>query len=769
MADRREPPSQSEVERAFSDFMQRHGFLPGPIQVDTENFVRFDAPGDKAGKGNGFYKVRSGRFPVGWFGDWKSGGQIEWTFFDPNELSKEDKTAARKEAVRLKHEAQVARETKQAEVAENASRMWKDANSNVEGFPYLVKKGIEIARGVKIYTAKDGTRLLAVPMFAFDMDGKPQLQNLQLIDADGNKRFMAAGRVDGTFFSIKGDTDTIVICEGYATGVNIWEASGLSVVCAFNAGNLLPVARDFKRHRPSARLLIAGDDDAVQPDDWERKGNGRPWENVGAKKASAAAKDVGCLWILPHFINGQGRTRTDFDDLRREEGIEAVQRQILGAFHHVDPAENSDDVQIKQADVVQDETWRADIPRTTTGQLDGTNVHGVQLYIKNHKLLRGRLTFNEFTKAMELDGNELQDWHVAEFRRIMHQDRFKAKKSDVQDEMEAEARRNTHDPLTDYLAGVKWDGKPRLDTWLTVYGRVADSLYTQTVGRKALIGSVARALNPGVKFDTMLVLEGDQGIGKSTMLRYLFGDRYFIDHLPDFHSKDSFLQLQGAWCVEVAELSALGKADVKDVKQFLSRLVDKFRPPYGKNTIQVARRAVFIGTVNPEDGGYLRDPTGARRFWPVLCEGQLNLQGILRDRDQLWAEAVQAYKSGETFHLVDDDSVRAATEEQDKRREQHPWEDVLGNWLDRNPKGEVTIAELLNDALKIPAEKQIPKHKRDAGAAMRSLGWKATTQRRGPENKPTVLFLSPRYVASQKLPPFSQTLGPDDDVDLMDR
>jgi putative DNA primase/helicase len=178
----------------------------------------------------------------------------------------------------------------------------------------------------------------------------------------------------------------------------------------------------------------------------------------------------------------------------------------------------------------------------------------------------------------------------------------------------------------------------------------------------------------------MPVLEGEQGTGKSTALRYLFGDRFFIDHLPDFHSKDSFQQLQGAWCVEVAELSALTKADVKDVKQFLSRLVDKFRPPFGRLPIQVPRRSVFWGTVNPEEGGYLRDPTGARRFWPIETT-VIDTDAILRDRDQLWAEAVAAFIAGEKWHLDDDDDIADAKAEQAKRREVHPWEPVLEAWL----------------------------------------------------------------------------------------
>jgi predicted P-loop ATPase len=164
---------------------------------------------------------------------------------------------------------------------------------------------------------------------------------------------------------------------------------------------------------------------------------------------------------------------------------------------------------------------------------------------------------------------------------------------------------------------------------------------------------VARALSPGLQERHHAVLEGEQGTGKSTALRYLFGDRFFIDHLPDFHSKDSFQQLQGAWCVEVAELSALSKADVKDVKQFLSRLVDKFRPPFGTLPIQVPRRSVFWGTVNPEEGGYLRDPTGARRFWPIETRKIDTRRDPARPRSAM-GRSRRAFLAGEKWHLEDD-------------------------------------------------------------------------------------------------------------------
>lgn len=716
-------PAQSDVERAFYDAMRAAGFDPGPIKSDTEHFVRFAAPGDKTSRENGFYKLKLGKYPVGWFGDWKTDNQPhQWHYDDGRELTKKERADIKAEQRRLKAEAEVAREVKQREVAEYASKLWGEASSDVEGHVYIERKRIDPPRSLRLRIAKDGTRLVVVPMYAFDHAGNPQLTNLQMIGPDGGKRFLKAGRVEGTFFSLKGDASLIVICEGVATGFSIWRATGASVVCAFNAGNLIEVAKEFARHRPLARLMIAGDDDAIAPADWAERGNGRPWVNSGAKKAEAAAQTVGCRWILPVFADGVARGRSDFNDLHIREGEAVVNGQIMGALRSVEPEDTSPGAQLIEGDFVQDESWRTRVPRTSSNHLDGNNVEGVALYIENHRLLRGRLAFNAFTQSVELDGNELADHHVAEFRRIMHKDGFRAKKSDVADEMLAEARRRTHDPLTDYLQGLKWDGVPRLDTWLYEYLGTPQTEYARAVGRKFLIGAVARALRPGCKMDTMLVLEGEQGTGKSTALRYLFGDRFFIDHLPDFQSKDSFQQLQGAWCVEVAELSAVSKADIADVKQFLSRLVDKFRPPFGRLPISIPRRTVFGGSVNPEEGaGYLRDPTGARRFWPVATEN-IHLPELLEDRDQLWAEAVVAYGAGESWHLTDPGVIAAAQEEQAARRDVDPWETPIQEYLLAGGDT-VAIEEVLSNALKIPVDRHDSKVQRRVGACLRALGW----------------------------------------------
>lgn len=757
----RPAPSSFEVERAFADAMQAAGYMPGPIQTNTKGFVRFDAPGDKKGRENGYYRLVLGQYPVGWFGDWKSSApahQWQWDF--GTELSKKERDHIKAEHRRLKAEAEMAREAKQREVAERASDMWKKASTDCEGHPYLKAKGIAIPRGVRIHVASDGTRLLAVPLYEFDMAGNPRIANLQLIGPDGAKRFLSGGRKQGCFFSLKGDTSVIVICEGVATGFSIWQSSGLSVVPAFDSGNLVEVAKEIARYRPLATLLIAGDNDEFPSESWVEQFPDREWVNVGVKKAEAAAKAVGCRWITPVFQDGAARDRTDFNDLHLREGEKSVGAQVIGALRAVDPEPGSPGAEIIEPDFVQDESWRTALPRTATGKMDAANVEAVAVYLQNHRLLRNRLGFNTLTQAMELDGNDMADHHVAEFRRLMHADGLKAKKSDVVDEMIAEARRHTSDPLADYLAGLKWDGKPRLNQWTFEYLGCELTPYTRVVGRKFLIGAVARALDPGCKLDTCLILEGPQGAGKSTAARYLFGDRFFVDNLPDFHSKDSFQQLQGYWCVEIAELAALGKAEVGDVKKFLSRLIDVYRPPFGKLPIKVPRRCVFVGTVNPEDGlGYLKDSTGGRRFWPVTVgvAGSIHLDRILQDRDQLWAEAVSAYRSGELWYLTEKDDIEAAREEQELRREVDPWEESVRQWMIGDLSDNVTVEEVLASAVKISVDRQDGRVRRRMANVLRQVGWESKI-RRAPGQKPALRFTRPGSVQN--------TAPADDDPDF---
>jgi putative DNA primase/helicase len=278
-------------------------------------------------------------------------------------------------------------------------------------------------------------------------------------------------------------------------------------------------------------------------------------------------------------------------------------------------------------------------------------------------------------------------------------------KQNVVDAVRMVAYRQKFHPVREYLEGLTWDGVPRADTWLETFARVrptseAHAGLVRSVARKWLVSCVARAMDPGCKVDTMLILEGQQGIGKSRALAALAGEGFFSDAAIDFGSKDACQTIQGVWIYELAELDAILRRDPSLVKAFLSRSVDRFRPPYGRAPDDVRRSVVFAGTVN--HGGYLRDATGNRRYWVVRCEGRLDVDGLSAHRDALWAEATHAYRSGEPWHLgpEHDGLMEAETE---ARLDVDPWEETLAAWTsDRaGSPGDppFTMDEVLCDAL----------------------------------------------------------------------
>ena len=255
-------------------------------------------------------------------------------------------------------------------------------------------------------------------------------------------------------------------------------------------------------------------------------------------------------------------------------------------------------------------------------------------------------------------------------------------KQNVVEAVRIVADQHAFHPVRDYLAGLSWDGRPRIDGWLERYLGVrpreeAEGAVVRSVARKWLVSAVARAMQPGCKVDTMLILEGRQGIGKSRALATLAGPRFFSDAAIDFGTKDACQTIQGIWIFELAELDAILRRDPATVKAFLSRATDRFRVPYGRTPESVPRGVVFAGTVN--HGSYLRDRTGNRRYWIVRCEAPLDVAGLARARDQLWAEATHLYRSGETWHL-DPTDERSMADEADARLEADPWEEAVGAW-----------------------------------------------------------------------------------------
>ena len=178
----------------------------------------------------------------------------------------------------------------------------------------------------------------------------------------------------------------------------------------------------------------------------------------------------------------------------------------------------------------------------------------------------------------------------------------------------AVAEEQSFHPVEDYLRGIQWDGHERLQSWLSSCLGAEDNKYNKTIGVCALVAATARIFVPGCKVDTIPILEGGQGLGKSTALKTLFAP-WFSDELADLGSKDAAMQLEGVWLIEVSELDAMSRSEVGRIKAFVSRTADRYRPPYGSRVVEQLRSCVFWGTTNSET--YLQDETGARRFWPI--------------------------------------------------------------------------------------------------------------------------------------------------------
>jgi len=279
------------------------------------------------------------------------------------------------------------------------------------------------------------------------------------------------------------------------------------------------------------------------------------------------------------------------------------------------------------------------------------------------------------------------------------------------------ARDRAFHPIREFLNGLVWDKIQRIDDWMTLYLGVDPSDYIRAVGAKFLIGAVARIFQPGCKNDTCPVLEGAQGTLKSTALKTL-GHPWFTDEIADLGSKDAAMQVRGVWIVEIAELDAMQKSEVSKVKAFISRSTDRYRPPYGRHVIEVARESVFAGTVNHDR--YLKDETGGRRFWPVKC-GFIDIASLKRDRDQLWAEAVARYRSGENWWLDSPELSLAAAEEQRERFDEDPWEPQIATWIE--DRESVTIDQILHDCIMKPLKDCTQADKNRVGRVLRALNW----------------------------------------------
>ncbi|MGG0891674.1 VapE domain-containing protein [Cytobacillus horneckiae] len=245
------------------------------------------------------------------------------------------------------------------------------------------------------------------------------------------------------------------------------------------------------------------------------------------------------------------------------------------------------------------------------------------------------------------------------------------------------AAKYAFNPVRDFLNTLEWDGVKRLDTLFIDYMGAADTPYTRAVARKSFTAAVARAMTPGVKYDSMPVLTGPQGLGKTTLIQKM-GRSWFTNSIESFEGKEAAELLQGVWLVEIGEMSAYNKSDVNTIKGFLSRTEDQYRAAYARKTEKHPRRCVFFGTSNRSD--YLKDPTGGRRFWPIDVGAQQPIKSVFihldAEVDQIWAEAVMHWRLGESLFLTGE-IAEEAKRQQESHAEQDPRESIIRDFVER--------------------------------------------------------------------------------------
>ncbi len=340
--------------------------------------------------------------------------------------------------------------------------------------------------------------------------------------------------------------------------------------------------------------------------------------------------------------------------------------------------------------------WMQKLDLNKSGQIKST-IDNIIIILDNDPLLKGKFALNQFAGRGEVlgalpwsgdanrrlwsdtDSNGLY-WYMEKAYQITG-------RGNIDAALDIHAATHAFNEVQDYINGLVWDGIPRLDTLFIDYlGAVDDPAgYCRAVCRKSLTAAIARAMTPGCKFDNMLILCGDQGIGKSTLIDKL-SRGWFNDSIRTFEGKEASELLQGVWLVEVAELDAFRRTDVARIKQFLSLRADRYRAAYGHHVKELPRCCVFFGTCNQMD--FLLDTTGNRRFWPVDVGEMPHTKTVWKDLtddivDQIWAEAKARWQLGETTYLTGA-VEEAAKERQEQHREASPKEGLIQEFVARD-------------------------------------------------------------------------------------
>lgn len=539
---------------------------------------------------------------------------------------------------------------------------------------------------------------------------------------------------------------TIFIVEGEKAAIAL---ERLGVVATCSAGGAGKWRAAYNAHFAGADVVILPDNDPQQtgPDGSPRwhpdKRPVLPGQDHAADVARQLAPIAASVKLL--MLPGLPAKGDAFDWVEAGHGAAELARLVEAA----PPWRPAEAAATPQPAVATVEDWRGWLQRDERGAALA-NLANAMTALRHAPELRDHLSFDEMAQAAVLtkplpgaapgelpravtdgDASRIQEWLQTrgDLRRIGRDTVFQAI------EFRAEERR--FHPVRNYLAGLRWDGRERLQSWLPRYLGADAGDYVARIGALFLIGMVARVMRPGCKADYLLVLEGPQGARKSTACAIL-GGAWFSDSLPDLRQvKDASLHLAGRWLIEIPELSAVDRAEAATIKAFVTRAEERYRPSYARKEIVQPRQCMFIATTNK--AVYLRDETGGRRFWPVKV-GAIDTERLRADRDQLFAEAVRQFEAGAPWWPDAEFERGYISKQQDSRYESDAWEEQIHDWLSRWAADAVpeydpplrpfaadpstTILTLARRALHIDVPRLGTADQRRIAAALERLGWR---------------------------------------------
>ncbi|MBF0461667.1 MAG: hypothetical protein HQL87_09750, partial [Magnetococcales bacterium] len=681
--DKSDIATKTHARQGFDDDAFRRAMLDDGIEIDGPILAdgqlhRVHAVGDKKLTKNAWYIYHFDSPASGAYGHWGLGINQKWTAKHHTAMSAQDREILQRriEADRKAREVETAK--RHTEKRRKAQTIWDNSKAGPDDHPHLARKGVK-SHGLRITDwgvhQKDDhgawqeiviADSLIVPMR--DTDGTIHSLQALLPDKDSrlgdrDKDFLSGGRKAGLFHQIGtiNPNGPLIIIEGYSTGGTVYESTGVPILVAFDAGNLQPVAEAIHAKYLKCLIFIGGDLDA---------------SGTGQTKADAAAKAVGGLVIFPPFTEAElhpptsdptpedpdpkpPKAPSDWNDYKRLHGPDAVREAITKAMESrpQEPEESDpDEEQIQSALDGLDHERKAEdalseklshlLSRNKSGEIH-PNLNNATVILSNHPAFVDWLGYDEFNQTVMLmnrppwapiDGDwqqrPLQDVDALNFLRWLQGDALGDNKistiglETVRQAVDLVAHYNKFHPVKDWMEGLVWDGEKRLSTWFARHIGSTDSRYSRSVGRLLFISMIARIYKPGCKCDTVVVFCGKQGSLKSSVF-YVIGGQWFKDTSFSLESKDAFINLKGCLLYELAELDAMRKAEVEKVKAFISSATDSYRPPYGRNTVDVPRQTVFVGTTNNQE--FLKDSTGNRRFLPIEV-GIIDLDGLKNER-----------------------------------------------------------------------------------------------------------------------------------------